>query len=88
MKEHEIYGFKSPIPESKMVTGQICFISDLTLTGMDLDSDIHKGFTIGKGKTMYWEMIWHSSGHVTVHNQTNKYGRWIDGGTEITVHFK
>ena len=80
------------IPDSKKVTGKICFIGDLTLTNCDLDSDIHEGFTIGKGKTMYWMMIWHKSGHVTVFNRdgTNLIlkKRWISGDTEITVHFK
>ena len=77
------------IPENKKITGKICFIGDLTLTNRDLDSNIHKGFTIGKGKQLYWEMIWHSSGHVTVFstNPKTKYGRYIDGGREITVHF-
>lgn len=77
-------------PESKKITGKICFISDLTLTGYDLDWDIHKGFSIGKGKQLYWEMIWHGSGHVTVYSQDQKTrtGRWINGDTEITVHFK
>jgi hypothetical protein len=88
MKLPEIFGFKSPVPETKMVTGKICFIGDLTLTGGDLNSQIHNGFTIGKGKKIYWEMIWHSSGHVTVFSLTNKHGRWIDGDSEITVHFK
>ena len=86
-------GKKIQIPVSKKVTGRICFISsDLTLTNADLDSEIHKGFTIGKGKTMYWMMIWHKSGHVTVfsirEDNTQPRRRWISGDTEITVHFK
>lgn len=78
------------IPDSKKVTGKIGFIGDLTLTNCDLDPAIHKGFTIGKGKTMYFMMIWHPSCHVTVYSNDGKpmRGRWISGDTEITVHFK
>jgi len=36
------------IPKSKKVTGQICHIGELTRTNQDLDSRVHKGFTIGK----------------------------------------
>lgn len=78
-------------PESKKTTGKICFIGDLTLTNRDLDSEIHKGFTIGKGKRLYWMMIWHKSGNVTVYPIDMKLhasGRWLPGDTEITVHFK
>ncbi len=80
----------SKIPESKKVTGKICFIGDLTLTNSDLNYHIHKGFTIGKGKQMYWMMIWHSkSGHVTVFTKESPIRRrWISGDTEITVHFQ
>ena len=80
------------IPDSKKVTGKICFIGDLTLTNADLDAEIHKGFTIGRGKTMYWMMIWHGSGNVTVFTTGNTNEeirrRWISGDTMITVHFK
>ena len=80
------------IPESKIATGKICHITDLTGINADLDYDIHNGFTIGKGKKLYWMMIWHKSGHVTVFRAEDSgkpdYGRWIDGDTEITVHFK
>jgi hypothetical protein len=78
------------IPHNKKITGKICFIGDLTLTNGDLDSNIHEGFTIGNGKQLYWEMIWHSSGHVTVYsqNKSTRYGRYISGDTEITIHFK
>lgn len=78
------------IPESKKVTGKICFIGNLTLTNADLDSDIHKGFTVGKGKQMYFMMIWHSWGNVTVYTCDDKpmRKRWLRGDTEITVHFK
>lgn len=84
---------KIDIPLSKKRTGKICFIADeLTGTNADLDDDIHEGFTIGKGKTIYWYMIWHSSGNVTVYNKHSDSiylkRRWISGDTEITVHFK
>ena len=77
------------VPESKKMTGKICFISsDLTLTNCDLDDDIHEGFTIGRGRALYWMMIWHGSGNVTVVNKEATYKKWISGDTEITVHFK
>lgn len=75
------------IPESKKVTGKICFIGDLTLLNADLNSTYHKGFTVGSGKVLYWEMIWHSkSGNVTVYNKSAK--RYLSGDQEITIHFK
>lgn len=83
-------GIEVMIPDDRKMRGKICFISaELTLTNRDLDVDFHQGFTIGKGKTLYWMMIWHPSGNVTVF----PYGgplrrRWISGDTEITVHFK
>jgi hypothetical protein len=76
------------VPDTKKVTGKICFITNLTLTNCDLDSDIHKGFTIGKGKTMYWMMIWHSSGNVTAYSIDTLGKRYLSGDAEITVHFK
>ncbi len=84
-------------PPSGKVTCKICFYNDYTgyvdinnatHYPADLDADIHKGFTIGKGKTLYFMMIWHSSsGHVTVYNDKASYGRWISGDTEITIHW-
>ncbi len=80
------------IPEFKKNTGKICFIGDLTGTNSDLDGEIHHGFTIGKGKTMYWYMIWHSkSGNVTVYGDKDGGGmrrRYLSGDQEITIHFK
>jgi hypothetical protein len=77
------------IPSNKKVTGLICFLpSELTLINADLDSNIHEGFTIGKGTTMYWMMIWHKSGNVTVYSRDGLKPRWLPGDTEITVHFK
>lgn len=84
-------GDEIDIPDSKKVTGKICFISDLTLTKCDLDSSIHKGFTIGRGKKMYFMMVWHSSGNVTVYecdgHELALKRRWLSGDTDITVHF-
>lgn len=79
-------------PESKKTTGQIRFISELTGTNTDLDEFVHKGFTIGKGKKMYWMMIFHSTGYgVSVFSleqtRIQSKRRWITGDTEITVHF-
>ena len=82
------------IPESKKVTCKICYITDNTGFDYpnDLDSEYHKGFTIGKGKKMYWMMIWHpNSGNVTVYSSgDSEYptARWLPGDTEITIHFK
>jgi hypothetical protein len=74
---------------TKKKSGKICFISaELTLTNMDLDNSIHEGFTVGNGKKMYWMMIWHPSGHVTVFGRDDESRRWLSGDTIITVHFK
>ncbi len=59
----------------------------------DLDSNIHRGFyLIGKdgkpGKTMYFMMIWHSSGHCTIyHVAGDRPGRWVNGDSKIQIHF-
>lgn len=42
---------------------------------------------------MYWMMIWHGSGNVTVFRNDDEAGhalirRWLPGDTEITIHFK
>lgn len=86
---NDVSALKVMIPDDKKMTGQICFLpSELTLTNRDLDSNFHKGFTVGKGKTFYWLMIWHSSGNVTVYPRDDgKRGRWISGDTIVTVHF-
>lgn len=73
----------------KTVTCKICYICDNTGLNGDMDSDIHKGFTIGKGKQLYWYMTWHSSGHVTVYTADEPIRkRWISGDTIITIHWK
>ncbi len=74
---------------NKKITCKISHLSQNTGTG-DLDSRIHKGFTIGKGRVLYWMLLWHQSGHVTVFNTKphSLGGRWISGDSEITIHFK
>jgi hypothetical protein len=78
------------VPENLKMTGAVCRVpSQLTLTNQDMDSSIHDGFTIGRGKTFYWMMTWHKSGHATVYpKEGDKSGRWINGDTNVTVHFK
>jgi hypothetical protein len=82
-------------PPSGKVTLPICFMSDFTGRKIgdrrypdDLEYNVHHGFTVGQGKTMYWMMIWHNSGHVTVFNKETPARRYMDGGTIITIHFK
>jgi hypothetical protein len=78
------------IPETKNTTCEVCFLTENTGTyySSDLDNNFHKGFTIGSGKQLYWELIWHNSGHVTVYPLSGKSGRYIKGDTVITIHFK
>lgn len=73
----------------KVIKCPICRYQSYTYN-RDLDSDIHKGFTIGRGKVMYWCMIWHaSSGNVTVYPISESSApRYISGDTEITIHLK
>lgn len=76
----------------KTVTCQINFHQDYLETD-DLDSTVHEGFTIGKGKTMYWYIIWHRTGHCTVARNANDgtlrlIKRYIPGDSEITIHWK
>lgn len=80
---------KALIPDDYKMTGFIYELpSKLTLSNADLDDDYHEGFTIGKGKTLYWMLIWHKSGHCTVFSREGVKPRWINGDTIITVHFK
>ncbi len=53
----------------------------------DLNSEYHIGFTLKNGRTMYWYMIWHNSGNCTIAND-NASKRWVDGNSEITIHWK
>lgn len=74
--------------EFKHIKCKICFLQEYTRNA-DLDSDLHEGFTIGKGKILYWCFVWHSTGNVTCHPKKHGgYPRWITGDTIITVHWK
>lgn len=76
------------IPSDFKVTCKICHLQDYT-GNKDLDPDFHKGFTIGKGKQLYFMFIWHGTGNVTVYPaQGGLSGRWIPGDTLITIHYK
>lgn len=104
MKKHIGSNHWWEIPDDKKWTGPICYYSAFTGYGYtnsrgkdvkipsDLDDEVHNGFTIGRGKVMYWMMLWHKSGHVSVFSigRTNDEikRRWLDGSTEITIHFK
>lgn len=82
------------LASSKTITCRICDLADNTGKDIpsDLDNDIHYGFTIGKGKALYWMRRWHSSGHVTVYRADNKgqelIKRYLNGDTLVTIHFK
>lgn len=54
----------------------------------DLDPAIHEGFTVETGSTLYWEMIWHSSGSVSIYNKETSSRRWLTGEETITIYFK
>lgn len=75
-----------PIPENFTATCKICHLQDYT-GNKDLD-DHHKGFTIGKGRQLYYMFVWHSTGNVTVYSLKGQSGRWISGDTLITIHYK
>jgi hypothetical protein len=82
-------------PDSGKVTIPICYMGDYTGCNIadtfypaDLTCGIHKGITIGNGKTLYWMMVWHGkSGNVTVYNNKASYGRYISGDQLITIHW-
>lgn len=71
-----------------------CKASDLTdHTGnRDLEYELHHGFTIGRGKKLYWYFRWHGSGNATVYPVETDgnigWPRTINTDTEITIHFK
>jgi hypothetical protein len=59
----------------------------------DLDSDIHLGFKLiqpnGKeGRTMYWHIIWHQSGHATIFSIEGMHRRWVNGDSIIMIYCK
>lgn len=76
-----------PITAREPIKCKICYHQDY-IGNKDLEFGVHKGFTIGNGKTLYWMMIWHSSGNVTVYTAKGERPRWISGDTEITIHFQ
>lgn len=86
----EIEGTEKQIPDCSGELKITCGISGYQdYTGnRDLDNEFHEGFTIGNGKQLYWMMLWHKTGHVTVYNKTATSGRWISGDSRITIHFK
>jgi hypothetical protein len=101
MQIHESFGFFWEIPDTKRLTCKIYELSDMVgrrfqndngrvdIMPSDLEHDIHEGYVIGRGKTLYWERLWHPSGHVTVIPKSgHTYRRWISGDTEITLIFK
>lgn len=82
---------------SKPITCKICDLGEAIVNEhgdpADMDSSLHKGFTIGNGKKLYWYIIWHKSGHCTVFRTGDKQGaplipRYLKGDQLITVHFK
>ena len=78
---------KTAVSSGEPITCAICH-HQRYIDNQDLQFGVHKGFTIGKGKTLYWMMIWHSTGNVTVYSADGERPRWISGDTEITIHFE
>lgn len=75
--------------KKKPITCPLNFHQDY-IGNRDLDWYLHKGFTIGRGKQMYWMIIWHpSSGNATVFTNDDKpiRRRYVRGDIEITIHF-
>ena len=76
----------------KTVTCKLCNMCDHTGfdSPSDLDDHFHEGFTVGKGKSMYWYVTWLRSGHAYIYrlDGPDLIRRWVSGDTEITIHFK
>jgi len=76
----------------KKVTCPICRICDNTDLDGDMDAGIHKGFTIGKGKKLYWYITWTQNGNAFVYSMEEDKEfparRWVSGDQLITIHFK
>lgn len=72
------------------VTCKACMMHDYT-GNKDLDPNVHSGFTVGKGKKLYWYFIWHTTGNATVYaiegNGKPMKKRFIRGNQIIHVHF-
>lgn len=74
--------------ENRTVKCTLNFLQDHT-DHQDLNSDVHKGFTIGNGKTLYFMYVWHKSGNATVYSINGSiYGRHVRGDIPIIIHFK
>jgi hypothetical protein len=77
---------------SKNVTCKLCDIADNTGFDepSDLDPEIHEGFTVGKGKTMYWYYVWSGRGNAYIYrlDGSELVRRWVPGDVEVTIHFK
>lgn len=79
------------VPKGKQKTCLIAELSDNTgyRYAHDMDSDFHKGFTVGNGKKLYWEIIYTTGGHARVFRASDgMVGRWVHGSSKITIHFK
>jgi hypothetical protein len=76
----------------KKVTCPICRICENTGNNGDMDWETHEGFTIGKGKKLYWMITWTKNGHAFVYSIEEDGGfparRWVSGDQLITIHFK
>lgn len=74
----------------EVIKCRLCELCDQVDTG-DLDPRVHEGFTIGKGKRMYWYIVWRPSGNATVYalneGSTHLSARYVSGDAEITIHF-
>lgn len=70
-----------------VITCQLCHHQDY-IGNADLVPEKHLGFTVGRGKVMYFLMIWHSSGNVTVFPVDDKkhYPRFLTGLETIHIH--
>jgi hypothetical protein len=75
--------------EDRTVKCQLCFLQEHT-DNKDLDGNVHEGFTIGKGKALYFLYVWHQSGNASVYSVKEGVhsGRYVKGDVDITIHFK
>lgn len=76
----------------KTVTCKLCELWDNTGNGSDMDPRIHDGFSVGKGKKLYWYIVWSKTGMATVYADGRPSGKFtrrtLHPDTEITIHFK
>ncbi len=71
----------------RTVNVEICSLQEQT-DNADLNSNIHLGFTIGRGNKMYFLYNWHRTGNVTVYPIDGGAPRWLPGDTVVKIHFK